>query len=123
VTKTRILVVDDDPALTRLVMDVLCAWGCETASAAGAGEAVGLLTLRSFDLVLTDLHMHVGNGFELLKEIRTGWPGTAVILMSSFPSPDTVSEALEAGAVAFLSKPFSLDELREVLDLLPTPTA
>ena len=114
--RLRILVVDDDPTMTQLLVELLRAWSCEAAGAWSLDEALGLLAARSFDLVLSDLYMPPRSGFELLERIRSSWPDTAVILMSSFPAQETKKQALDAGALAFLSKPFSLDVLQEMVE-------
>lgn len=115
-TELRVLVADDDVAMAQLLVEQLTAWGCEAASANGVEGALDLLAASSFQMVLSDVHMPPGDGFQLLAAIRSRWPATAVVLMSAFPAPETEKQALEAGALALLSKPFSMDELRETLD-------
>jgi two-component system, NtrC family, response regulator PilR len=112
----RVLVVDDDPEMAELISEQLCAWDCEPASAGCVDEALALLATRSFDLVLSDLHMPRRNGFELLRLVQENWSGTPVILFSSFPSAEAKRQALEGGARRFLSKPFSLGTLREAVE-------
>lgn len=112
----RVLVVDDDPAMTQLIAEQLAVWAHEATSAGSVDEALALLGERPFDLVLTDLHMPRRSGFELLDWVRERWADTAVVLFSSFPAPETRRQALEHGARSFLSKPFSLGALREVLE-------
>jgi DNA-binding NtrC family response regulator len=118
----RILVVDDDPAMAQLLGEQLSAWGYEAALAHSVESALALLAATRFQLVLSDLHMPPRDGFQLLAAVRSRWPATAVALMSAFPAPDTEKQALEAGAFAFLSKPFSLDDLGKALERgLPRP--
>jgi CheY-like chemotaxis protein len=112
----RILVADDDLAMAKLLGEQLTALGYEATSTNGVESALELLAAATFQIVLSDLHMPPGDGFQLLAAVRSQWPATAVILMSAFPAPETEKQALEAGALALLSKPFSTDELREALD-------
>ena len=112
----RILVVDDDPAMRHFIAEQLQSWDFEAAVAAGVDEALALLAAAAFDLILSDLQMPRRNGFELLDLVRRDYADTPVILVSSFPAPDTAKRALDAGAIAFLSKPFSLAMLRDALD-------
>jgi len=112
----RVLVVDDDPELAELISEQLSAWDCEPTSAGCVDEAVALLTTHSFDLVLSDLHMPRRSGFELLRLVQENWSSTPMILFSSFASAETKRQALERGARRFLSKPFSLDALREAVE-------
>lgn len=111
----RVLVADDDPAMGALLQDQLTAWGCVALSAESLETALRLLAVESFQVVLSDLHMPHGDGFQLLAAIRLRWPQTSVILMSAFPSPETEKQALEAGARALLAKPFSMEELQSAL--------
>lgn len=111
----RVLVAEDDLAMTHLLREQLGALGYQAEAADGLESALRLLAVARFHLVLSDVHMVSGDGFQLLAAIRSRWPRTAVVLMSAFPAPDTAKRALEAGAVAFLSKPFSLAQLRETL--------
>ncbi|HTO53076.1 MAG TPA: response regulator [Myxococcota bacterium] len=112
----RVLVVDDDPGMAELISEQLSAWDFEPAAAGGVDEALALLSTRSFDLVLSDLHMPRKNGFELLRLVQESWSGTPVILFSSFPSVEAQRQALEGGARRFLSKPFALAALREAVE-------
>jgi DNA-binding NtrC family response regulator len=118
----RVLVADDDLAMADLLGEQLTEWGYEAVSADGVESALRLLDAASFQMVLSDLHMPPGDGFQLLAAIRSRWPATAVLLMSAFPAPETEKQALEAGALGLLSKPFSMDQLRTELERsLPRP--
>lgn len=111
----RVLVADDDPAMSSLLREQLTYWGYEAASAQDVPSALRLLDAGPYQFVVSDLHMPPGSGFDLLGAIRARWPETAVILMSAFPAPETAQRAREAGALTLLAKPFSMDELREAL--------
>jgi two-component system response regulator AtoC len=113
VTNT-ILIVEDEEKLRRVVelqlksagFDVLQAGTAEDA-ARHAGEA---------DLILTDLRLPGKSGLELLADLRLQNSLTPVIVMTAFSSVETAVEAMKAGAVDFLPKPFSLDHLMAVVN-------
>lgn len=111
-----VLVVDDDRTLADVLSEQISALGYRVASAYDADSALNLLAGGSFRVVLSDLHMGPCDGFALLEAIRSRWPDVAVLLMSAFPAPETRSRAAEAGALALLSKPFSMEELSEALN-------
>jgi CheY-like chemotaxis protein len=117
--KTRILVVDDEPAIIRAITSLLGTCRCESTSASSVDDALSLLGERSFDLVLSDINMPQRSGFDLLEAVRSSWPQTAVILMSARTTPETKYRALKAGAVSFLPKPFSSGMLLDAIDGLP----
>lgn len=114
-TKGRILVVDDDPSLRRVLQAQLEQEGYEVAVAASPQEALPVLQLRSFDLVITDLKMPGMSGLELLKHVRTRYPQTIVIMLTAFGTVDTAVEAMKAGAYDYLTKPVHSDEMLVVV--------
>ena len=109
----RILVVDDEPRLARVLAALLrMAEMGEVATAGSGQEALELLRGGDgLDLVVTDLRMPNMTGLELLAEIRRRSPGTDVILMTAFAEVETAREALKRGALDYLVKPFGNDEL------------
>ena len=112
----RILVVDDDPMMSQLVVELLGGWSCESASAGSVDEALALLAAETFDLVLSDLQMPRRSGFDLLQVVRDTWPELPVVLFSSFPAAEMTKQAIDAGARGFLAKPFSGRALRAALE-------
>lgn len=114
-TIRAVLVVDDDPAMAGIVREQVELLGFRATSVYDVETALGQLAEGEFQLVLSDLHMRPHGGLELLAAVRSRWPEKTVVLMSAFPAPDTRRHAAEAGALAFLSKPFSLEDLEEAL--------
>jgi DNA-binding NtrC family response regulator len=110
-TKGRILVVDDDPSLRRVLQAQLEQEGYEVAVAASVQQTLSVLELRSVDLVITDLKMPGMSGLELLKHARSQYPQTIVIVLTAFGTVDTAVEAMKAGAYDYLTKPVHPDEL------------
>jgi len=117
-----VLVVDDEPAMLRMLVDGLCESGWEASPAEGGTDALELLRGGGFAAVVSDVRMRDGDGFSLLRSIRALGDPVPVILMSSFGSRSAESQARSAGAFAYLDKPFTLGELLEVLGRLPSPS-
>ena len=111
--KPRILVVDDEEKLRRVIELQLATAGFEVDKAASAEEALKLV--ERADLVLTDLKLPGMDGLELLGAIRRQNMFSPVIVMTAFGSIEVAVEAMKAGAADFLLKPFSLDHLMAVI--------
>ena len=108
--KPRILVVDDEPQLTRVLRTGLKSHGYDVRTAAD-----GLSGLETFndwhpDLVITDLAMPNMNGLELCRKVRAVSP-VPIIVLSAKGEEKTKVEALDIGADDFVTKPFGIDEL------------
>ena len=108
----RILVVDDDTAVRRVIRVFLQERGYHVRTAAGAEEALELLQNERFDIVVTDLRLPVSSGLELLEKVRARLPGVRSMLMSGDADVPALVEAVERGVDAVLLKPFELEELR-----------
>ena len=106
-----LLLVDDD----RLVLDGMADWlrgkGFDVTEATTSREARRLVDSSMFDLVLADIRLPDGDGFEILEHSRRRLPETSVILMTGYATADTGIEAIRAGAVDLLTKPLLDDEL------------
>jgi DNA-binding NtrC family response regulator len=111
--KPRILVVDDEEKLRRVIELQLSTAGFEVDKAASAEEALKLA--ERADLVLTDLKLPGMDGLALLAAIRHQNMFAPVIMMTAFGSIQVAVEAMKAGAADFLLKPFSLDHLMAVI--------
>lgn len=107
----RTLIVDDDAAHARMLEDGLAEAGWAASAATRVEHALGLLQGGGYSLVVTDILMPDGDGFDLLRTIRSGANPVPVILMSSFGTGATPQQAAAAGAFAYLAKPFSLEAL------------
>jgi two-component system response regulator GlrR len=107
----RILVVDDDPGLLRLLTIRLRAQKYEVEPAGSAADALAAVTGFRPDLVITDLRMAQMDGIALLRELQRRWPGLNVIMLTAHGTiPDAV-RATQSGAFAFLTKPVEKDQL------------
>jgi two-component system KDP operon response regulator KdpE len=107
---TRVLVVDDEPQLTRVLKTVLTANGYQVRAAADAMSALDALSEWHPHVVLTDLCMPHGDGIELCRRIRT-LSKVPIIVLSVRSTEQAKVEALDAGADDYITKPFGADEL------------
>lgn len=111
----RVLVVDDDPGLLRLLTIRLRAEGYVVAACENAAQSLTSLPKFRPDVVLSDLRMAEMDGLALLKELQRRYPTLPVIIMTAHGTiPDAVS-ATRSGAFAFLTKPIDKDQLFEQL--------
>ena len=109
--KARILVVDDDPGLLRLLTIRLRAESYEVEAVEGGPQAVAAASRFRPDLVITDLRMEPMDGIALLKELQNRWPGLKVVMLTAHGTiPDAV-QATQMGAFGFLTKPVDKQEL------------
>src|SRR5512142_1830964 len=108
----RVLVVDDEPKLGRFVGEMLDLDHHEVTVIGGGREALVLLASRPFDIVLTDLRMPEGDGLAVLKAARARPAPPEVVVMTAYGSAESAVEAMKAGAADYVTKPFSMDELR-----------
>ncbi len=109
----RILVVDDDPGLLRLLTIRLRSQKYEVEPAENAAKALAAIARFRPDLVITDLRMPEMDGISLLRELQRRWPSLNIIMLTAHGTiPDAV-KATQAGAFAFLTKPVEKEQLLE----------
>lgn len=111
----RVLIIEDDPVLRDLCLEVGQRMGYETAFADSI-PSVRTVLPQPVDIVLLDLHLPGGEGLSLLDDIRVQHPSAIVIVMTAYPTVDTAVEALRLGAGDYLSKPFTVDDLASTLE-------
>lgn len=114
-SKSRVLVVDDDPAMRDMVATHLIRHGYPVASCASAAEALAVPN-ESIDVVVTDMRMPDQDGLVLCRALQARMHAVPVILTTAFGSMDTAIAALRAGAFDFLPKPFRIDALIDVIE-------
>jgi DNA-binding response OmpR family regulator len=119
----KILVVDDDAIVIKSCKRILEAEGFEVSTVPSADDALEAIKNYDFDLLLIDVKMPKRDGMYLMREIKKGWPEIPVIIMSGYPTPETIADVLNLGANLFIPKPFRPDELvksvRQVLEKVP----
>jgi two-component system KDP operon response regulator KdpE len=106
----RILVVDDDPQIRRVLRTTLVAQGYEIDDARSGEEALDRVREENFDLVILDMNMPGMGGLETCRYLRSG-SGVAIIMLTVRDSEADKVQALDAGADDFISKPFGFPEL------------
>ena len=107
---TRVLVVDDEPQIRRVMRATLTGLGYFVADARSGEEAIEKLTAERFDLVLLDMNMPGMGGLAACREIRAHWDVAVIVLTVRNAEKDKV-QALDAGADDYITKPFSMPEL------------
>src|SRR3989442_9283769 len=108
--KQRILVVDDEPQITRVLRTSLTSHGYDVRSAADGQSALETFGDFSPSLVITDLSMPNLNGIELCRRLRQ-LSSVPIVVLSVKGEEQTKVEALDAGADDYVTKPFGIDEL------------
>jgi DNA-binding NtrC family response regulator len=115
--KTNILVVDDEEPVCQSVQKILSRKGYEVESALCASTALDQLKQgRTFDLIITDLMMPQVGGVELVKIVKDSWPTTRVLMITGYASIASAVEATRLGAVDYIPKPFTPEELEEAVE-------
>lgn len=112
----RIMVVDDEAGICRNVEKILTKNNYQVTSAGSAAEALAMLAEKPFELVISDIVMPEMNGLELLKSLKSQWPATKAVMMTAYASTDTAVKAIRLGALDYLPKPFTPDELRNLVE-------
>lgn len=109
--KNRVLLVDDEQNFRNTLSMVLHQEGYEVDAAADGREALKCLPDEIYDFVITDLRMPGIDGMTLLEEVKRIHPDTLVVVMSAYGSTELAVEAVKRGAVDYIAKPFSSEEL------------
>src|SRR5437899_1855581 len=108
--KSRVLVVDDEPQITRVLRTVLTSQGYQVKTAGEGESALSSFTEWRPELVITDLYMPHMDGLELCRRIRA-LSNVPIIVLSVKGEERTKVEALDSGADDYVTKPFGIDEL------------
>jgi signal transduction histidine kinase/ActR/RegA family two-component response regulator len=115
----RILVVDDEPALTRMAAFLLESDGHTVGTANSGEEALARLAAEPFDLVLSDVAMGPGmNGWELAAQVQERYPGLPFALATGWGAQIETGEARDRGVGAIIAKPYRRNDLRHVIATL-----
>ncbi|MBU5636034.1 sigma-54 dependent transcriptional regulator [Geomonas sp. Red69] len=108
----KILIIDDDSSLRRVLEYNLQQEGYDVYTAADGSTGLQLFEEKSPQLVITDLKMPGITGFEVLSTVKERAPSTVVIVLTAFGAIDTAVEAMKLGAFHYLTKPFNREELK-----------
>jgi two-component system response regulator PilR (NtrC family) len=111
----QILVVDDESSMRRMIEILLSQEGYETFCAESAEQALAALSTRAFDLIISDIRMPGLSGMDLLKRLKAEDSQAEVILMTAYASTESAIEAIKLGAFDYVTKPFQVDELVNIV--------
>jgi len=106
-----VLVVDDEKNMRLSLQTVLKDEGYAARAVESAEEALELLACEEFFMVITDARLGGMSGYELLGKIRSRWPDLPAIMLTAYATPKLAVEAIKAGAIDYLAKPFAPEEL------------
>ena len=109
--KIKILLVDDEPDVTRILSKRLGRRGYECQAAANGQEAVDAMAQFAFGVIIMDVKMPVMDGMSALQIIHSRWPKTQIILLSGHADMQLAVQAMTEGAFGYLMKPVDIDEL------------
>lgn len=110
-TGTRILVVEDDPAIRELIRDSLSLIDIETDGVGDGLEALNKLRRQRYDLIVLDVNLPKIDGLTLLSKIREEGSDIPVLVLSARSQRDEITQGLRVGADDYLVKPFGIEEL------------
>ena len=108
----RCLIVDDDPSMRTVLCRLMSAEGFDCLEASSGRDALDVMERHRVPLVLSDYHMPELDGAGLLHAVQGRWPGTAVVIITAISDVNLAVRCLDAGALDYLTKPFSPEELR-----------
>src|ERR1700722_315299 len=111
----HILVIDDEAHIRKTTTVTLDALGHECVQAENGSEALNLLKKGSFDAAFLDLRLGSENGLELIPKVLASEPKLNVIVFTAYSSIDTAVEAMRRGAVDYIAKPFTPEQIRQSL--------
>jgi len=108
----RVLIVDDDAVSCQLIAEVLQGDGVQVSWETEPGAAIALARRDRIDLAILDMRMPQMNGLALMQALRSDTPDLPVMIMTGFGSMDSAVEALNLGAIEYVSKPMNVEEIR-----------
>ena len=116
VAQVRVLVVDDEEQIAQLLTAVLESEGHAASYVTDGQKALGRLRNETFDLLVTDLRMPRMDGMRLIEEAKALRPDMDALIMTAYASADTAVKALRHGVSDYLSKPFSVEDIKAAID-------
>ena len=117
----KVLLIDDHPLILQALQNVIQGLGSHVSVVGVSGARAAREALAadgSFDLLLLDLHLGDADGFELLTELRAGWPAIPVVVVSASDRSADVIRAIDLGAMGFVPKRASNEVLTEALNVV-----
>ena len=113
----RILVVDDEDHIRNILMRTLIAEGYDVTGASSGAEAVSRVEDETFDVLISDVRMPGMDGLETVRAIKARQPDIIAVMASGVSEEEIAqADAIAAGAIAYFTKPYTLDELLTTLE-------
>ncbi|MFZ6016780.1 MAG: sigma-54-dependent transcriptional regulator [Nitrospirota bacterium] len=110
-SKDKILVIDDEDIVLISCDRTLTAEGYDVKMAKSGIDGLKMIENESFNLALVDIKMPDMDGMEVLKQIKSKWPDTEVIIITGYSTPATAISSIKLGAYDYIEKPFTPDSL------------
>jgi NtrC-family two-component system response regulator AlgB len=111
----RILIVDDEASIRKTTAIAVQTMGHEAVEAPTGARALKLVETEGFDVCFLDVKLGAEDGLQVLEKLLQGAPGLAVVMFTAFASIATAVEAMRRGAFDFIPKPFTPEQIRQVL--------
>lgn len=117
-SKRLVLVVDDDETICDVLKDVISRRGHHVIAVRDGADAIQEIKKHRFDLVFLDVIMPEVTGLETFRAIKEADPKALVVIVTGFPDHRLVSEAIALGPFMVMRKPFGLQEIYNILDMV-----
>jgi len=115
VVPLSILALDDDQDFREYIEGILRDEGHEIRTVSNPESLYSAAEVTRPDVILLDIKMGIHSGEQVLKEIKTRWPKQCVVMVTGYPTLDSMRETFKQDVFDYISKPFSIDDLRRVL--------
>jgi DNA-binding NtrC family response regulator len=110
-----VLIVDDEPIVRESIRDWLKDAGYKVATADSGEEALKMIETQDFSVLVVDVRLPGKTGIRVLKEVKAVKPQIKSIVITAYPSAESISEAMKLGAVDYLVKPVAPDQLEKLI--------
>jgi DNA-binding response OmpR family regulator len=112
----HILLVEDDAAVSSVLTEIIRRWGYGVENANTCSNALMKMRQTRFDLILLDIFLPDGKGYELIPRIKELWPTVGIVAMTGYNSRELETKVREQGVLYYMIKPFGTGCLKELLD-------
>ena len=113
--KASILIVDDEPIVREAIRDWLVDAGYDVTTAETGERALEIAAEKDFGLIILDVRLPGKTGIRVLEQMKEAKPNVKAIIITAYASPQMRTEALELGALHYLSKPIAPNELEKIV--------
>lgn len=114
----HVLVVEDDELIRAIFVDIIKSKGYSVLEASNGQEALKILSTRPINIIVTDMKMPVMDGMQLLRQVKKSYPDVPLIVITGFDSEYREQDAMAAGADAYITKPFKVEDVASSLQMV-----